>query len=57
MNRVPFVAVLSALLLGGATPDRIASVENGLLPPMVIKGQPAPRRTDFPRRSEQLVGL
>src|SRR5690349_3524532 len=42
MKRITFIAVISAIALGAATPDHVTSVENGLLPAVVIKGRPVP---------------
>jgi CubicO group peptidase (beta-lactamase class C family) len=42
MKRITFIALISAIALGAATPDHVTSVENGLLPAVVIKGRPVP---------------
>ena len=42
MKRITFIAVISAIALGAAAPDHVTSVENGLLPAVVLKGRPVP---------------
>jgi CubicO group peptidase (beta-lactamase class C family) len=46
MKRIAFLAVIvSIAALRAVSQDRVASVEKGLLPPVVMKGQPVPRHT------------
>src|SRR3989442_12985321 len=42
MKRITFIAFISAIALGAATPDHVTSVENGLLPAGLLQGPPVP---------------